>query len=118
MTKKMDDTQIVNVYLNGDLFSSLSFDWYRTVANNSGVPLTMHFECNRGGFDSKVADEAPYMGCLTIGVRDNGDATTCLESMMVAATPRDPSLNLEGRTLKVRIIRVGCTTAVAICPAK
>lgn len=48
MTKKMDDTQIVNVYLNGDLFSSLSFDWYRTVANNSGVPLTMHFECNRG----------------------------------------------------------------------
>lgn len=118
MTKKMDDTQIVNVHLNGDLFSSLSFDWYRTVANNSGVPLTMHFERNKAGFDSKVANEAPYTGCLTIGARDSGDTTARLEPMMIAATPRDPSLNLEGRTLKVRIIRVGCTAAVAICPAK
>lgn len=103
----MDDVQIVNVHLNGDLFSSLSFDWYRTVAKNNGVPLTMHFERNRTGFDSRVVNEAPYAGCLTIGVRDNGDTTTCPEPMMIAATPRDPSLNLEGRTLKVRIIRVG-----------
>ena len=118
MTKKIDDTQIINVHLNEDLLSALSFDWYRTVANNSGAPLIMHFERNKAGFDSKVANEAPYMGCLTIGARGNDDTTTCLESMMVAANPRDPSLNLEGKTLKVRIIRVGRTAAVAICPAK
>lgn len=118
MTKKIDDTQIVNVHLNGDLLDALTFDWYRTVANNSGAPLMMHFERNKAGFDSKVANEAPYMGCLTIGARDNGDTTASLEPMMVAATPRDPSLNLEGKTLKVRIIRVGRTAAVAICPAK
>lgn len=114
----MDDVQIVNVHLNGDLFSSLSFDWYRTVAKNNGVPLTMHFERNRTGFDSRVVNEAPYAGCLTIGVRDNGDTTTCPEPMMIAATPRDPSLNLEGRTLKVRIIRVGHTAAATVCPTR